>query len=98
MTTPAPDESQVPAALETCATRLTNLASYQLEPALRRRLDDLGARKEFLNPPERDELLALVAFSQRRTIEALEARLALRRLREAFPNAGVIPVESTRVS
>jgi hypothetical protein len=90
MTTLAIDELQVRAALETCATSLNKLAGYQLEPALQRRLDDLGARKEFLDPAEHDELLALVEFSQRRTIDALEAQLALRRLREAFPNAGVI--------
>jgi hypothetical protein len=91
MTILATDDSRVRTALETCATSLSKLASYHLEPALQHRLDDLGARKEFLDPIEHDELLALVEFSQRRTIEALEAQVALRRLREAFPDAGVIP-------
>jgi hypothetical protein len=91
MTTLTTVDSQVRAALETCVSSLNKLASYELESALQRRLEDLGARKEFLGPAEHDELLALVEFSQRRTIEALEAQLALKRLREAFPNAGVIP-------
>jgi hypothetical protein len=87
MTSLANEDSQVRTALETCATILDKLAAYQLEPALQHRLDDLEARKESLGPLEYDELLALVEFSQRRTIEALEARLALRRLREAFLRA-----------
>ena len=56
---------------------------------MQRRLDDLGARKEFLDTAEHDELLALVDFTQHRTIEALEARLALSRLRDAFPDTVV---------
>jgi hypothetical protein len=91
MTPLAAVDSQVRVALETCVSSLNKLASYQLESAFQQRLDDLGARKEFLGSVEHDELLALVEFSQRRTIEALEAQLALKRLREAFPNAGVIP-------
>jgi hypothetical protein len=87
MTSLANDDSQVRAALETCAMILDKLATDQLEPALQHRLDDLEARKESLGPLEHDELLALVEFTQRRTIEALEARPALRRLREAFLRA-----------
>jgi hypothetical protein len=58
---------------------------------LQQRLDDLGARKEFLTPAEHDELSALVDFSEHRTIEVLEARLALTRLRDAFPNTIDLP-------
>jgi hypothetical protein len=65
---------------------LSKLANYKPEARLQRRLDDLGARKEFLDTTEHDELLALVDFTQQRTIEALQARLALARLHEAFPN------------
>jgi prephenate dehydrogenase len=73
-------------ALETCVGALNRLVTYKLKPSLQRRLDDLGARKEFLDTAEHDELLALVDFTQHRTIEALEAQLALSRLRNAFPN------------
>src|SRR5271157_2529320 len=69
-----------------CARALRPVADYQLEPALDdRRLRDLGERKEFLSPEEHAELIDLVAFSQRRSIEKLGARLALRRLNEIAP-------------
>lgn len=80
-------DSRMHEALEACAGALGKLAGYTLEPPLQRRLDDLGGRKEFLDPEEHDELLALVEFSQRRSVESLEARLALARLRDAFPGA-----------
>lgn len=73
-------------AIASCVGSLSKLVEYELEPSLQRRLDDLGDRKEFLDTAERDELMALVEFAQRRTIEGLEARVALSRLREAFPN------------
>jgi hypothetical protein len=85
MTTATPVDARMRDALETCVGALNKLATYRLEPSLQRRLDDLGARKEFLNTTEHDELLALVDFTQHRTIEALEARLALTRLHDAFP-------------
>lgn len=84
-------ELRVDSALKTCVGALSKIADYRLEASLQRRLDDLGGRKEFLGPDEHDELLGLVEFSQRRTIESLEARLALNRLRDAFPDAVQIP-------
>lgn len=48
-------------------------------------MHDLGERKEFLGKEEHEELLALVAFSQRRSIEKLEAQVALKRLIELLP-------------
>jgi hypothetical protein len=61
-----------------CARALRPVADYQLEPALDdRRLRDLGERKEFLSPEEHAELIDLVAFSRKRSIEKLGARLAL---------------------
>ena len=45
----------------------------------------LGERKEFLSQAEHEELLALVDFAHRRTIEKLEARVALDRLRTVLP-------------
>jgi prephenate dehydrogenase len=84
MSTATPVDTTVRDALETCVGALNRLITYKLEPSLQRRLDDLGARKEFLNATEHDEMLALVDFTQHRTIEALEARLALSRLHDAF--------------
>jgi hypothetical protein len=73
-------------ALETCVRTLRRLADYQLDPALERILLELGERKEFLNPDEQAELMALVTFTQQRTIDRLEARLALERLAKLFPD------------
>ena len=72
-------------ALSACTDTLQRLADYELDASLERRLRDLGDRKEFLNSQEHEELLALVAFAQKRTVEKLEARVALQRLRTAIP-------------
>jgi len=71
--------------LRECVRAMRPVADYQLEPALDRRLRDLGERKEFLSPEEHAELIDLVAFSRKRSIEKLGARLALRRLNEIAP-------------
>ncbi len=91
MATMSAPNLRVHSALEMCVGTLSKLANYRLEASFQRRLDDLGERKEFLGSDEHDELLALVEFSQRRSVESLEARLALSRLREAFPDAVLIP-------
>jgi len=78
-------EPHVHLALSSCATTLRRLANYELEPALARKLDELSERKELLNQTEHDELMALVEFARQRTIEKLEAQLALKRLHEIFP-------------
>jgi len=67
------------------------IAAYTLPSALDARLLDLSERKESLTPAERDELLALVAFTQARSIEKLEAELAVRRLTDAYPDLSVQP-------
>ena len=54
-----------------------------LEPSPHRRMRELGERKEFLSRAEHEELLALVNFAHKRTIEKLEAQAALDRLRTA---------------
>ena len=59
--------------------------TYDLDPALGRRMQELGERKEFLSQEEHKELLALVDFAHKRTIEKLEAQAALDRLRTALP-------------
>jgi hypothetical protein len=70
---------------------LRRLADYSLDPALDQRMRQLGEQKEFLGPDEHAELMALVAFSEQRSIEKLEAEQALRRLREAFPDLTAQP-------
>ena len=69
--------------LQTCERALRRVADYRLDPALDQRLRDLGERKEYLSAAEHEELLALVAFTQQRTLEKLEAEAALRDLRNA---------------
>jgi hypothetical protein len=44
----------------------------------------LGERKEWLSKAEHDELMALVAFTQQRTLEKLEAEAALQDLHSAL--------------
>jgi len=78
-------DPRLQAALNECVTSLDGLAHYTLDPAIEKRLRDLGERKEFLDAQEHDELLALVAFTERRTIEKLGADHALKRLREVVP-------------
>jgi hypothetical protein len=72
--------------LRSCGQTLRRLADYELNPSLDRRLQELGERKEFLNAGEHAELMALVAFAQKRTLEKLEAQVALERLREFSPD------------
>ncbi len=69
-----------------CIHALRPIADYELEPALAKRLSDLGERKEFLTPDEHAELLDLVAFARRRSVEKLKAQFALHRLEEVAPD------------
>jgi hypothetical protein len=66
--------------LRTCEHALRRLSDYRLDPALDQRLRDLGERKEHLSRTEHEELLALVAFTQQRTLDKLEAEAALREI------------------
>jgi hypothetical protein len=72
-------------ALRSSAQALRRMAGYSLPPDLDRRVLDLGERKDALTPEERAELLAWVEFTQDRSIEVAEARLALQRLTAVFP-------------
>lgn len=67
------------------------VAAYTLPPALDAKLLDLSERKESLTPTEREELLALVSFTQARSLEKLEAELAVRRLTDAYPDLSALP-------
>lgn len=79
-------DGQLKQTLEACVPALRLLAGYELDPMLARRMQDMGDRKEFLTPDEHAELLALVRFSQQRSIEKLQADLALKRLQATFPD------------
>ncbi len=82
-------DPQFQSAIQACAAALHKMADYELNPLLRKRMHDLGERKEFLTLEEHEELLALVDFMHKRTIEKLEAQTALVRLRTALP--GLLP-------
>lgn len=85
MATLSVPEPQAWVALKTCQSALRRFAGYTLDPALDQKMRDLGENKEFLTPSDHDELMALVAFTQQRTVEKLEAELALRQLEAAYP-------------
>ncbi len=77
------DSIRLRSVLQTCERALRRLADYRLDPALDQRLRDLGERKESLSAAEHEELLALVAFTQQRTLEKLEAEAALQDVQSA---------------
>ena len=85
MATESTENPQLESAVQICAVALQKIAEYELDPALDQQLHKLGERKEFLSQAEHAELLALVDFVQKRTIEKLEAQGALARLRTALP-------------
>ena len=84
-------ESQWKEIVGSCVPTLRRLAASQLEPVLDQRMLDLGERKEFLAPAEHAELMALVGFVQQRTLEKLEAQLAIQRLETLCPDWSAIP-------
>lgn len=84
MATVSMADSPIRSAFEACASTLSKLAGYQLEPSLQARLQDLGERKDLLSQIEHDELMALVDFVGKRSIESLEAKLALKQLSQVL--------------
>lgn len=64
---------------------LKKLAAYELEAGVDRFMLDLGENKDSLDDTQHDVLTDLVEFTQRRTIEKFEARVALQRLKRLFP-------------
>ena len=73
------EEPQFLASIQACAVALRRIADYELDPSFQQRRHTLDERKEFLSPAECEELLALVDFAQQRTLEKLEAQVALSR-------------------
>ena len=71
MTTVSTADPQFQSAIQACAVALHRMADYELDPPLQRRIHELGERKEFLTAAEHEELLALVDFVHKRTIEKL---------------------------
>ena len=71
--------------IQECAATLERVAQYRMPAAMDRRLLWLSENKESLTQPEREELLALVDFSEDRTVEKLHAKLLLKRLAETWP-------------
>jgi hypothetical protein len=78
-------------ALQASYRALRRVAGYVLDPVLDQRLRELGERKEFLSPSEHGELMALVGFTQQRSIEKLEAELALQHIEAACPDLATTP-------
>ena len=85
MTTISTEDPQFQSAIAACAVALRRMAAYEPNPTLTQRMHELGERKEYLTQAEQEELLALVDFAQKRTIDKLEAQAALGRLRAALP-------------
>lgn len=81
-------DSHVQTALRHGVHALKRLANSTLPAALERRLQQLGDNKEYLAPADREELLALVTFTHERTLEKLQAELALRELQLLLPDGG----------
>ena len=79
-------DSRVQSALRHGVHALKRVTNYVLPAALDRRLQDLGENKEHLGEAEHEELLALVTFTHERTLEKLQAELALRELQTLLPD------------
>lgn len=91
MVTLATTEPQLRLAMNSAAAALRRLAHFELDLPLAHRLDALSEQKEFLSAEQHAELLALVEFARRRTIEKLEALLALKQLHEIVPEMVAAP-------
>lgn len=77
------DTGRLRSTLQICERALRRVADYRLDPVLDQRLRDLGERKEWLSAAQHEELLALVVYTQQRTLDKLEAEAALRDLQNA---------------
>lgn len=80
-----PDLGIVESLVGDCAATMRRLAEYRLPAALDQRLLWLSENKESLSELERHELLALVDLAEEKTVEKLQARATLQRIKQAFP-------------
>lgn len=85
------NDPELQATISSAASALKRMADYELSPSLDRRMHELGEQKEFLAESEHEELLALVDFTHKRTIERLEALAVLDRIRVLFPDCASNP-------
>lgn len=74
------------AVLRDCARTLERVAGYRLPVNVDRRLLWLSENKETLTEAQREELNALVEFTEERTIDKLQAQAVLRRFTEHWPH------------
>jgi hypothetical protein len=79
-------DPQLQTAIRNSVRALRRIADYTLPPDLDRYIRELGERKEFLSPQEHEQLLALVSLTEQRSIDKLQAELALQQLQACFPN------------
>jgi hypothetical protein len=86
LATVSTSKPQFKRALDACVSALRRMAEYELEKPINKRLLELSENKEFLTKAEKEELAALVDFWQKRTIEKLEAQVALKLLTQVFPD------------
>src|SRR5258708_4639560 len=82
---PTSDSHAMDSLFQDLATALHRVASYKLPGAMDRRLLWLSENKETLSEAEHEELLALIDFSEDRTVEKLQAKILLKRLAEVCP-------------
>ncbi|HYV38871.1 MAG TPA: hypothetical protein VE988_24520 [Gemmataceae bacterium] len=85
MTVASVADPRLHSAVRSCVQALRQIAAYTLPAVLDEQLRELGERKEFLQPSEHNQLMALVGFTQQRTVEKLQAELALQKLQAIFP-------------
>jgi hypothetical protein len=84
-------DTEFTSALEACVHALRQSATSELPPGLARRMHELGENKEFLSDAEKEELHNLVELWRQRTVERLEAEVALKRLRDKVPQLFTTP-------
>ena len=77
---------QIRPLLEGAVAALQRVADSELDPDVVERMHQLGERKEFLDPVEKQEYARLVNFWMKRVIEKADATVALQRIRDAVPD------------
>ena len=85
MTPLSTTDPQLRAAVRRGMRALRRLTEYRLPERLDHQMLEWGERKESLSPAEHDQLMALVDFSHERTIDKLQAEVALKELEAFFP-------------
>ena len=79
------NDVSIDSVIQDCAATLQKVARYKMPAAMDSRLLWLSENKASLTEVEREEFLALIEFSEDRTVEKLQAKILLNRLTEAWP-------------